>query len=253
MNNVRLLNIIVFLMTSFLSLNAQTLHTVMMCNMEDRTLAKANEGEVKETKALMPVLASALGYNNNMIIHSGAEYTSTMMKQELDNLNVLDNDIVIFYYSSHGANWSDSEWPHMAFNDRQYGELMLYNLMRQKFSQAKLILCIAACCNMDAEGQARQRRKYGNIDPQLVKELFTGFEGHRSYIASSSIRGQYSWAWVGGTRPGDIYGIALRDAIVAACKGELRADWDYVFESTKLKTLSYSDQKQMPQYQKNRW
>lgn len=57
----------------------------------------------------------------------------------------------------------------------------------------------------------------------------------------------------GGTRPGHMFGIALRDAIVSACKGELRTEWDYVFESAKSKTLMYSDQKQMPQFEKNRW
>lgn len=236
-----------------ISINAQTLHTIMMCNKNDRTLALGNEGEVREMQCLVPTLASSLGYKNNMIVHSGQEFTYAILRQEISSLKVSDGDIVLFYYASHGVNWSDSEWPHMAFSDRQYGELSIYNLLRQKFPQAKLILCIAACCNMDAEGQARQKRSYGNIDPKFVKELFTGFEGHRSYIASSSIRGQYSWVWIGGNRPGHMFGIALRDAIVSACKGELRADWDYVFESAKSKTLLYSEQKQMPQYEKNRW
>ena len=242
-----------FVLNLSLSMQGQTLHTIMMCNMNDRTLARGNEGEVREMRSLIPTLATSLGYKNNMIVHSGQEFTYTMLNQEISKLNVLEGDIVIFYYASHGVNWSDSEWPHMAFSDRQYGEQTIYNLLKQKFSQAKLILCIAACCNMDAEGQARQKRSYGNIDPKLVKELFIGFEGHRSYIASSSIRGQYSWVWTGGNRPGHMFGIALRDAIVSACKGEIRSEWDYVFESAKSKTLIYSEQKQMPQYQKNRW
>ena len=240
-------------LTVSLSLNSQTLHTIMMCNMEDRTLAKANEGEVREMRALIPALISALGYKNNMIIHSGQEFTSTILNQEINSLKVSEGDIVFFYYSNHGSNWSDSEWPHMSFNDKSLSEQTIYDLLKQKFSQAKLILCIADCCNMDEEGSRRQKRSYSKMDPQRVKELFTGFEGHRSYIASSSIRGQYSWAWVSGNRPGSMYGIALRDAIVSACKGELRAEWDYVFESAKSKTLLYSEQKQMPQYQKNRW
>lgn len=236
-----------------ISTSAQTLHTIMMCNKNDRTLARGNEGEVKEMQNLIPILASKLGYKNNMIVHSGQEFTYSILSQEINNLKVSDDDIILFYYASHGVNWSDSEWPHMAFNDRQYGELTIYNTLKQNYPQAKLILCIAACCNMDAEGEARQKRTYGNIDFKFVKELFTGFEGHRSYIVSSSIRGQYSWVWTGGTRPGHMFGIALRDAIVSACMGRLRPEWDYVFESAKSKTLLYSDQKQMPQYEKNRW
>ena len=249
---MRRLLIILFVLIS-MSASPQTFHTIMMCNKNDRTLSRGNEGEIREMQILIPALASKLGYKNNMIVHSGKEFTHTILNQEIDNLEVSEDDIVIYYYASHGVNWSNSEWPYMVFNDCQYGLQPIYNQLKQKFSQAKLILCIAACCNMDAEGEARQKRSYGNIDPQLVKELFTGFEGHRSYIASSSIRGQYSWVWTGGIRPGHMYGVALRDAIVAACKGELRAEWDYVFESAKSKTLMYSEQQQMPQYEKNRW
>ena len=145
----RLLSCLLVLMS--LSMSAQTLHTIMMCNKNDRTLARGNEGEVREMQNLIPVLASKLGYKNNMIVHSGQEFTYSILNQEINSLSVSDGDIVLFYYASHGVNWSDSEWPHMAFSDRQYGELSIYNLLRQKFSQAKLILCIAACCNMDAD------------------------------------------------------------------------------------------------------
>ena len=227
-----------------------TMHTIMMCNMEDRTLAKANECDVREMRDLIPTLTSALGFKNNMIVHSGQEFSCTILNQEINNLKVSDGDIVLYYFSSHGSNWSDSEWPHMSFNDKSLSELKIYDLLKQKFSQAKLILCVADCCNMDEEGSRKQKRSYSNIDPKLVKELFTGFEGHRSYIVSSSIRGQYSWSWTSGSRPGSMFGIAFRDAIVSACKGELRAEWEYVFESAKSKTLIYSNQKQMPQYQK---
>lgn len=245
--------LIVLLCLIPLSESAQTLHTLMMCDMEDRTLARANENEVREMCSLIPMLASVLEYENNMTVHSGQEFTTTVLEQEISNLKVLEGDIVLFYYSSHGSNWSDSEWPHMSLNDKSIGEEVVYDFLKRNYPQAKLILCIANCCNMDEEGRRTQKKSYNSFDPKYVKELFLGFEGHRSYIASSSIRGQYSYAWVSGNRPGGIYGIALRDAIVAACKGEIRAEWDYVFESAKKRTLQDSEQKQMPQYMKNRW
>ena len=201
-------------------------------------------------RSLIPALATTLGYKSNMIVHSGQEFTYSMLSQEINMLNVLEGDIVIYYYASHGVNWSDSEWPHMAFSDRQYGEQAIYNLLMQKFSQAKLILCIAACCNMDAEGQARQKRSYGNIDPKLVKDLFTGFEGHRSYIASSSIRGQYSYS---NRLYGALFGIALREAVSSALTGKTQANWVYVLEKAKSLTLELTNQEQMPQFKMDRW
>ena len=93
-----------------ISISAQTLHTIMMCNKNDRTLARGNEGEVKEMQYLIPTLAAKLGFKSNFIVHSGIEFTYTILNQEISNLNVSDGDIVIFYYASHGVNWSDSEW-----------------------------------------------------------------------------------------------------------------------------------------------
>lgn len=234
-------------------LQARTLHTVMMCNMNDKTLAVSNQANVKETRALMSELCSLLGYRNHFIIHSYPEFTYNVLDQELNNLKVDSGDVVIYYYASHGVNWSDSEWPHMAFSDRQFAEQTVYERLLQNFSQAKLILCIADCCNMDEEGLAKQKRTYGTADPKNLEKLFVGFEGHRAYMVSASIRGQYSWAWTGGSRPGSIFSIAFRDAIMQAARGEILPSWDYVLEKAKTQTLYYTEQKQMPQYTKNRW
>lgn len=246
-------NFIMILWTMSLVCYSQTLHTIMMCNQNDRTLAIGNQAEVREMESLIPQLAKALGYNNNMHVHSGDEFTYTQMNNDINELTVSEDDIIIYYYASHGLNRGEDEWPHMAFSDRQYSSSKLYNTLLEKFPQAKLILCIAACCNMDEEGERRMKRKYASMDPQLVKSLFTDFEGHRAYLISSSIRGQYSWCWVGGPRPGHIFGIALRDAIQNACSGNLKPEWDYVFEAAKSQTLSDSQQKQMPQFTKKRW
>ena len=94
----RLLSCLLVLMS--LSMSAQTLHTIMMCNKNDRTLARGNEGEVREMQNLIPVLASKLGYKNNMIVHSGQEFTYSILNQEINSLSVSDGDIVLFYYAT---------------------------------------------------------------------------------------------------------------------------------------------------------
>ena len=233
-----------------ISISAQTLHTIMMCNKNDRTLARGNEGEVKEMQYLIPTLAAKLGFKSNFVVHSGIEFTYTILNQEISNLNVSDGDIVIFYYASHGVNWSDSEWPHMAFLDRQYGETTIYNKLREKFGNAKLILCISDCCNMDSEGTRREKRTYSGFDPALTKKLFTDFEGHRSYEISASIRGQYSYS---NRQYGALFGIALREAVSSALTGKTQPNWVYVLEKAKSLTLELTNQEQMPQFKMNRW
>ena len=48
-----------FVLNLSLSMQGQTLHTIMMCNMNDRTLARGNEGEVREMRSLIPTLATS--------------------------------------------------------------------------------------------------------------------------------------------------------------------------------------------------
>lgn len=233
--------------------NSQTLHSLIMINKEEPNRQTDRTAEMNNMSTFIRTLVSTLGYHNKMTTRSGKSFTSVQLESDLNNMVVSDNDIVVFYYSGHGVNWDDDEWPHMALLDRQYHATKVYNKLLEKFGNAKLILCIAACCNMDEEGRSRERKTYASLDQNLAKQLFTGFSGHRAYIASSSIRGQYSYSWSGGATPGAIYGISLREAIQDALTGKIKADWDYVFESAKQKTLNKTENKQMPQYSKKRW
>ena len=232
---------------------AQTLHSIIMVNKEEPNRQVDRTAEMNNMSAFVRNIANLLGYKNNMRCRSGQQFTGAQLDQDIAALNVTQGDVVIFYYSGHGLNYDDDEWPHMALKDCRYHETTVYNKLLQRCAEAKLILCISACCNMDSEGLNRQKKSYANPDPTLTKRLFRDFEGHRAYVASSSIRGQYSYSWAGGPTPGAIYGIALREAIQEAMSGAITAEWDYVFEAAKQKTLQKTEQKQMPQFSKKRW
>ena len=75
-----------------------------------------------------------------MLRYSGQDFKATSALQAIESLNVELNDIVVFYYSGHGANWDDDEWPHMAFLDRQYGETAIYNKLCDKCKVESLYL-----------------------------------------------------------------------------------------------------------------
>ena len=229
---------------------SQTFHTIIMVNKEEPNRQADRTADYNNMSSFFTKIAQSLGYKNNMLRYSGQTFRATNALQAIESLNVGLNDIVVFYYSGHGANWDDDEWPHMAFLDRQYGETTIYNKLREKFGNAKLILCISDCCNMDSEGVRREKRKYSGFDPALTKKLFTDFEGHRSYEISASIRGQYSYS---NRQYGALFGIALREAVSSALTGKTQANWVYVLEKAKSLTLELTNQEQMPQFKMNRW
>ncbi len=233
-----------------LTVNAQTFHSIIMVNKEEPNRQVDRTADFNRMSSFFTQIAQTLGYRNSMLKYSGQAFKAANALQAIESMNVATGDIVVFYYSGHGANWDRDEYPHMSFLDQQYNETKLYNLLKEKFPNAKLILCIADCCNMDSEGQRREKRTYSGFDAALAKQLFTDFEGHRAYEISASIRGQYSYS---NLQYGALFGIALREAITEALTGKTQPSWVYVLERAKALTLQITDNKQMPQYTMSRW
>ena len=233
-------------------INAQTMHSILFTNMEEQGRESDRTAELQQMTDFCSIIASSLGYRHNLHRHSGSEFTSVMLEKEIASLNVNDGDIVLFYYSGHGCNWDDDDWPHMALLDKQYWETTAYNKLKVVCKRAKLTLCISSCCNMDSEGRRKERGygKYSSIDSDKVRKLFTGFSGRLSIIASSSIRGQYTYSWSSGNMLGSIYTISLRKTITEAVSGVTNTEltWESILKATEKQTLAYTDGRQLPQF-----
>lgn len=231
--------------------NAQTMHSLLFSNMKEPGRELDRTAEMNNMKNFCSEMASALGYSHDLRTHSDSEFKSTVFEQELTSIDVKEGDIVLFYYAGHGCNWDDDDWPHMCFLDRQYWESTAYTKLKEVSKNAKLTLCIASCCNMDSEGRKRlQDGEFASIDKAKVKQLFTGFSGKKSIKISSSIRGQYTWSWTSGDRPGSIFSISLREIIrnAVSTSSSSTLTWESILEATKDRTMSYTKNKQLPQY-----
>jgi hypothetical protein len=219
--------------------------------MEETGRETDRTAEMNNMKSFCSEIASSLGYAYNQKTHSSNEFTTKMAEQDIANLHVQEGDIVVFYYDGHGCNWDDDEWPHMALLDSQYWESTAYMKLKEVSKKAKLVLCIASCCNMDSEGS----KKAGNaifelMDANKVKELFTEFSGQLAIKVSASIRGQYSWSWTKGSNPGSIFSISFRESLrkAVATSANIPLTWETILDMTKTQTLAYTDNQQLPQY-----
>lgn len=231
-------------------ISAQTMHSILFTNMEEQGREADRTAELRQMTDFCTSIAKALDFHHDLRRHSGSEFTSTMLEKEFSSLNVQEGDVVLSYYAGHGCNWDDDDWPHMAFLDKQYWESTAFSKLKSVSEKAKLLLCISSCCNMDSEGRKREKQQYTSLDKRKAKELFLGFEGKKAIIASSSIRGQYTYSWSSGPMLGSIYTISLRKTINEALSGNSNSSltWENIFEATKVQTLAYTEGKQLPQY-----
>lgn len=245
------LSIVAALALTF-SMSAQTFHALIFSNMKESTQRSADRTEeMKNMRLFCQNIASTLGYKQDIRCHSDNEFTSTQFLQDIESMSVSSDDIVLLFYNGHGCNWDDDDWPHMCFKDKQYWQTTAYEKLQERCGNAKLLLCIACCCNMDSRGRSGYGVEYDySFDPNKARSLFAGFSGKRKVVTSSSIRGQYSYSWTSGSRLGSIYGISLREAIndVLRPSSTIEPTWDNVLTLAQRKTLAYTDQKQRPQY-----
>lgn len=250
---------IIILFAFIMSVNAQTMHTLVFINKSEKGRTLDRTAEFNQMTAFATEVSNAIGFRHNLRTHTDSEFTAKMALQEINSLSIQEGDIVFFYYSGHGVNWDDDQWPHMAFLDEQYHETTLYNKLKEKCSKAKLTLCIAACCNMDSEGRKKEEQKELDkaLSSNLTKQLFTGFNGKKFIKISSSIRGQYSISWstsdpVAASKMtlGAVYGISFRDIMRRVLSGNLNCEltWNSVLENVNKKTLMNTNNKQLPQF-----
>lgn len=245
------LSIVAALALTF-SMSAQTFHALIFSNMKESAQRSADRTEeMKNMRLFCQNIASTLGYKQDIRCHSDNEFTSSQFLQDIESMSVSSDDIVLLFYNGHGCNWDDDDWPHMCFKDKQYWQTTAYEKLQERCGNAKLLLCIACCCNMDSRGRSGYGVEYDySFDPNKARSLFAGFSGKRKVVTSSSIRGQYSYSWTSGSRLGSIYGISLREAINEILRPSSTIDptWDNVLTLAQRKTLAYTDQKQRPQY-----
>lgn len=148
------LYLIITIVASCLSVQAQTFHAMIFSNMNESAERSADRTEeLNNMRQFCQEIATTLGYIQDIRCHSDNEFTSVQFIHDIETMSVGPDDIVVLFYNGHGCNWDDDDWPHMCFLDKQYWQTTAYEQLQEKCGNAKLLLCIACCCNMDSSGR----------------------------------------------------------------------------------------------------
>ena len=228
-------------------LYGQTLHALVFINKKELGREVDRQADMKNMSSFCRDIANQIGYKLNLRTNSDNEFTAKEVDREINNLNVQSNDIVIFYYGGHGYNQGKNKWPTLNLKDKNYWFSDILKVINQHKSKAKLMLCIAACCNKGYDNANLPSTTFNPISSKNMKALFTDFKGKKTILISSSMQGQLSWS---DKRYGSLFGISFRSAIYEFTNNSnLTPTWDVVNKKTKEYTLRASGNKQSPQFQ----
>lgn len=217
---------------------AQTMHTLIFVNESEPGRKVDRTADSKNMKAFFTNIAQYLGYTNNLHSHTGAEFTTTCVDREINSLQVGSNDVVVFYYSGHGANLRNDKWPTLDFLDNMYWSSRILAKLNTKCGNAKLLLFITDCCNSHIDNNITPIHSNNPIDDNNVAKLFTGFKGKKKVIVTAAKPGQSS---ISDLRYGAIFGISFRNAVKENTSNDVsNPTWEKVLQDATRLTMNLS-------------
>ena len=223
-------------------LPAQTIHTIVFVNKCESSERSADRtADYNKMEKFANDVARRIGYVNDLRMHTCSEFTVAKALSEVRNLNVQTNDVVIFYYHGHGANLSYDKydkWPSMHLSpiesNNDISTFLEHSRLRTeleaKCSNAKLVLCIADCCN----GFAFKQNTATSMETRYkdnIKKLFTGFSGKKFIMISASKAGQLGYS----ASTGSVFGDYFREAIEYYSATD-NPTWESVLSRAQLQT-----------------
>lgn len=235
------------LILATLPLGAQTLHAIILVDVEAEGFEKPSTLDMERMASLFRDVAEQIDYSFDLRTHTRSEFTAQVIDRDIDALDVEKDDIVVFYYCGHGYNEGKDKWPTLNLKDRHYWLSDILAKLNQHKLKAKMLMCIADCCNREVQGIVLPTMSFNPVSPNNMRRLFTDFEGQRTIIMSSSQRGQYS---ICNDRVGGFFTNSYFSAIYKHTDNSNdNPTWGAIHEEAKRGTLKLSNGKQEPQFE----
>lgn len=235
------------LVLSTSTLYGQTLHALLFINEKEPGREIDRSTNMRNMKAFYRDIANNLGYTYNLRANSDNEFKASEVDREINNLNVQKNDIVVFYYGGHGYNQGQDIWPTLSFKDKNYWLSDILRKLNPVTRDAKLVLCIADCCNKGNSNAPLPSVSFNTSSAENFKALFTGFSGKKTILISSSKQGQLSFS---DLTKGPYFGNCFRASVYNYTDNSHRnPTWEEILENAKEQTLKTSNNRQEPQFQ----
>lgn len=222
---------------------AQTLHAIVFADTKDGNVGAYDYQDYLNVTMEVNTIASAIGMRLQPYFYKDENCSPANLKKVLDNMRTKKDDIVIFYYSGHGARSSrdNSKYPQMCLASHyQENFYPLEGVLNKLKSQpARLKIVLGDCCNSVAPGISP--KEYATKGATVLtkepvnsyRNLFYGNSG--VIIASSSMSGETSStvSWQNGQPAGGAFTVSLLATLQTVVKNNLNSSWDEILLSAR--------------------
>lgn len=174
------------------------------------------------------------GYDMQVEEYYGANCGKQPLMQAINNLQVSNEDIVIFYYAGHGArsvNDKVDKFPQMCLGERNPDNYVPASLVRNMIAKKnpKFALILTGCCNSNAnitiKSIVAMSSGYTNqqsINPEFYHKLFCEQSGIVQLTSSKA--GEYSFCGESGS----LFANVLIDVMNDVGTGQFDANWSSI-------------------------
>lgn len=235
--------ITVFMMFYVVCSVGQTLHAIVFADTNDKNVGDCDYQDYLNMSMEVNTIASAIGMQMKPYFYKDTDCSNSNLRKVLANLHTDKDDVVIFYYSGHGArsSYDSSKYPQMCLASNYDSDFYpLEGVLNQlKKQNARLKIVIGDCCNSVVQGVSPKdiMEKGATVltkDPvNSYRNLFFGNEG--LIIVSSSQSGETSAAvcYSDGRPAGGAFTISLLNVMQSVVKKGLDASWEDILATTR--------------------
>lgn len=185
---------LVILVGLSLSASARTLHVLIYSAVNDVTIGESCRVGLKAASDFYADIAKQIGYTLSLDKNTNLQFTRAEVGRDIASLIIGKDDILVFYYDGHGYNEGKDKWPTLSLDGGSLWLTDVLKLLNNYKDKAKLILCLADCCNVVYSRDISIVQRFNPVSPSNIRALFTDFEGQKTVLASSSIQGQKSYS-----------------------------------------------------------
>ncbi len=250
--------LVVAISSSIRTLEAATLHAILVGDTNDKALGKAMKINIENMHNELSKAADFTGLELNVIMKYGTSTKRNQVIKQLEELEVGPDDVVIAFFSMHGyrTHGKDTQWPSLFFGQDYNGIDLDYIVNSISQKNPRLLIALADSCNTYAHGintlhapsALAASFSINNYEKKNYKKLFLDSSG--TIIASGSLPGTQAW---GVNNVGSFMTMGLIESLQNVVQKKASASWENVFSQLEVRVGTYmkrynTKKVQTPQY-----